>query len=90
MKFLKLENFIRDGGWRGACARMLGIFLVYIGFIYIPTVVSFLSANFGVLGMSGGQIKKHDSILYVVRVGTVLMVVVEIVRLIMVTIKNRR
>ncbi|WP_155638733.1 hypothetical protein [Burkholderia territorii] len=90
MQLLKLEDFIRDGGWRGACARMLGIFIVYLGFIYIPTAVYFLSDSFGVLGMSGAQIKKHEAILYVVRIGVVLIIVAEILRMLIVTIKNRR
>jgi hypothetical protein len=78
-----IDAFIRDRGWTGACTRSLGVLLVYLGFLYLPAVVEWISIHLGIVGMSEAQVRKHEAILYVVRIVVALVIAFEGMRMLL-------
>lgn len=82
--------FVHDCGWKGASIRSLGMFLVYLGFLYLPAAVSWASIHLGTSDISKTQVRKHEAILYVVRIIVVLVISIEGVRILALLLKAWR
>jgi hypothetical protein len=90
MRPSKIEALIRDRGWKGACARSLGMLLVYLGFLYLPAVVDWTSIHLGIVGMSEAQVRKNEAITYVVKIVVVLVIALEGMRMLLLVWKAWR
>ncbi|MFP3563684.1 hypothetical protein [Paraburkholderia sp. SIMBA_030] len=68
MKPSKIDRLILDDSWKGACTRVLGIALVYLGLKYLPDAVAWSSIHWHVSAMSPKQIEKHGAILFIFKI----------------------
>ncbi|MCG1038415.1 MULTISPECIES: hypothetical protein [Burkholderiaceae] len=89
MRISKIDVLICDDGWKGTCTRVLGIVLVYLGFVYLPVVVAWASAILNIVGMSEAQLRKHGAILYVIKIVVVLVIAIEVIRMLLIAVKTR-
>ncbi|MEJ2768263.1 hypothetical protein [Mycetohabitans sp. B46] len=89
MRISKIDALICENGWKGACTRVLGIALVYLGFLYLPVVVAWASTNLAIVGMSEAQLRKHEAILYVIGIVVVLVIAIEVIRMSLIAVKRR-
>ncbi|GAB2887662.1 hypothetical protein GCM10027093_23490 [Paraburkholderia jirisanensis] len=76
----RIDLLIFDNGWRGTCARCIGMLLVCLGFKYLPDVIDSGSQHGVLASMSLKQTDKHGAILTLFEIAFGITVGIEVAR----------
>lgn len=89
MRYWKIDQLIFDDGFKGIVTRILLVFGAYFGILYLPDMVNWTSFHWHWLPPSEKQLKSHEQILFVFRIAIGFMLAMELLRLIVVSIRKR-
>ena len=89
MRYSKADQLIFDNGWKEIVTRILLVFGAYFGVLYLPDIVNWASVHWHWRPASEKQLRSHEGILFVFRIAIGFMLAIELLRLIVVSIRNR-
>jgi len=77
MKQSRIDRLLRSSSWKGACARVTLVVLVYLGLVYLPQAMAWGSKHWGLTPMSARQVASHGTIVSIYRVAFIIALSIE-------------
>lgn len=90
MKQSRIDRLLLSNSWKGACARVTGVVLVYLGLVYLPEAVAWGSIHWGLTPMSARQVASYGTTLSIYRIAFIIALSIEAIGWGVVAVKKYR